>query len=207
MKASPDASPSTREKIIEAALDLFSRNGFAGTSMRAIAEQVGIRASSLYAHFEGKEAIFSALIESYGPAHSADRLASLDFRALSKQPAEFCRIYAEKLIEQWFDPREQRFMKMVSREGEKLDHQRALFSESLFSREAGVVTDYFRAFQLNGAIKVVSPRETARLFISNMILIRLEHFLMPAAPAPYAAVRQALDRMLDNFLPLIGART
>ena len=58
MKAAPEAS--TRDRILEAALDLFSRQGFAASSMRQIAAEVGMRASSLYNHFPGKDAIFSA---------------------------------------------------------------------------------------------------------------------------------------------------
>ena len=61
MKTAPEAS--VRERIVEAALDLFSRHGYAGASMRQIAAAVGIRASSLYNHFDSKAAIYRALIE------------------------------------------------------------------------------------------------------------------------------------------------
>ena len=44
----------TRERIIEEALNLFSRKGYQGTSVKNIAEAVGIRDSSLYKHFRSK---------------------------------------------------------------------------------------------------------------------------------------------------------
>ncbi len=50
----------TREKALQAALELFGRKGYDRVSMNDIAEAVGIRAPSLYKHFAGKEALFAA---------------------------------------------------------------------------------------------------------------------------------------------------
>ena len=54
---------STKEKILNAALTLFAKNGYDGTSVEQIAEQVGIKAPSLYKHFKGKEDILNSLID------------------------------------------------------------------------------------------------------------------------------------------------
>ena len=53
----------TKQKIIEAALDLFSVQGFEATSVSQIADAVGIRKASLYSHFESKQAILDALVQ------------------------------------------------------------------------------------------------------------------------------------------------
>ncbi|MCR4618003.1 MAG: TetR/AcrR family transcriptional regulator [Lachnospiraceae bacterium] len=55
---------STKEKILDAALTLFSENGYDGTSVEQIANIVGIKAPSLYKHYKGKEDILNALIDS-----------------------------------------------------------------------------------------------------------------------------------------------
>lgn len=54
---------STKEKIIETALELFSQRGYDGVSVRDIARAVGIRESSLYNHFENKRAIFDGIVD------------------------------------------------------------------------------------------------------------------------------------------------
>ena len=67
-----------REQILRAAASLFSTKGFAGTSMRDIADRVGVRAPSLYYHFRDKDEIFEALV-AYGvddPRLEAERLAT-----------------------------------------------------------------------------------------------------------------------------------
>lgn len=55
---------STKERILDAALTLFAKNGYSGTSVEQIAEIVGIKAPSLYKHFKGKEDILNTLIDS-----------------------------------------------------------------------------------------------------------------------------------------------
>ncbi len=55
------ADPSTREKILDVALDLFTNQGFDGTSMREIAERLLISKPAIYYHFASKEDILMAL--------------------------------------------------------------------------------------------------------------------------------------------------
>jgi AcrR family transcriptional regulator len=200
------AEAGARDRILEAALELFARQGFAATSMRQIADAVGIRASSLYNHFEGKEAIYHALIDAHGPASSAERLRSPRFQGLRGDPEGFCRLYAAELLAQWCDPREQRFNELITTERNRMSGERAHYFETLFVAESGLVADVFREFALAGRIAAPNPRETARLFMAGLTFIRLEHFIVPAAPSAEAVVREALDRFLDNFLALVGAR-
>lgn len=53
----------TRQQILQAALELFSTQGFEATSMSQIADAVGIRKASVYSHFESKQALLDALLQ------------------------------------------------------------------------------------------------------------------------------------------------
>lgn len=53
----------TKQKILDAALDLFSTQGFEATSVSQIADEVGIRKASLYSHFAGKQEILESLMQ------------------------------------------------------------------------------------------------------------------------------------------------
>ena len=53
----------TKKEILEAALELFSVQGFEATSISQIASAVGIRKASLYSHFESKQAILDELVK------------------------------------------------------------------------------------------------------------------------------------------------
>src|SRR5690554_7789726 len=52
----------TKELILHTALRLFSKRGYDGVSMRELAAEVGIKASSIYNHFSSKEDIFNSLL-------------------------------------------------------------------------------------------------------------------------------------------------
>ena len=56
-----DKDKDTRERILDVALDLFTEQGYDGTSLRQIAEQLGVTKAALYYHFESKEDILRAL--------------------------------------------------------------------------------------------------------------------------------------------------
>jgi AcrR family transcriptional regulator len=53
----------TRARILDVARDLFAAQGYAGTSIRDIAERVDITKAALYYHFPGKADILLALVE------------------------------------------------------------------------------------------------------------------------------------------------
>ena len=55
------AAASTRERILDVALDLFTDQGFDATSMREIAERLQISKPAIYYHFASKEEILMAL--------------------------------------------------------------------------------------------------------------------------------------------------
>jgi AcrR family transcriptional regulator len=57
---SPEAT-STRERILDVALDLFTEKGFDGASLREIAERLGVTKAALYYHFASKDDILLAL--------------------------------------------------------------------------------------------------------------------------------------------------
>lgn len=59
--ATMEKEMTTRERILFEALQLFSKKGYDGVSMREIAAAVGIRGASIYNHFKGKKDIFEGI--------------------------------------------------------------------------------------------------------------------------------------------------
>ena len=53
----------TKEKILDAALEMFSQNGYAGTNIRELSASLGLVKSGVYKHYESKEAIWNALLD------------------------------------------------------------------------------------------------------------------------------------------------
>jgi TetR/AcrR family transcriptional regulator len=64
-QAAPPGAPGARERILDAAEELFSARGFGATSTRLIARHAGVNIALLYYYFESKEGLYRALIERY----------------------------------------------------------------------------------------------------------------------------------------------
>ncbi len=55
----------TRARIQQVAVELFTEHGYEGTSLREIAERLGVTKAALYYHFKSKEDIIQSLVEDY----------------------------------------------------------------------------------------------------------------------------------------------
>lgn len=100
------AENSTREKALQAALELFGRKGYDGVSMNDIAEAVGIKAPSLYKHFPSKDALFAAVAPAAGEHyHALWDGAAAGLRRLEREVQTLNLLKPERLEEEttaWF---------------------------------------------------------------------------------------------------------
>src|SRR5690349_11373593 len=55
--------PLSQDRIARAALELMDERGIALTTMRAVAERLGVEAMSLYRHFENRDRMLDAAVD------------------------------------------------------------------------------------------------------------------------------------------------
>jgi AcrR family transcriptional regulator len=116
-----DPEVDTRTRIQRTALDLFTERGYEATSLREIAEALGVTKAALYYHFKTKEEILDSLI--------LDRLAKIEelIAWAAEQPRsaelrrEFVRRYSNLLYEQGHHG----LMRFFERNQSSMGHQRA----------------------------------------------------------------------------------
>ena len=84
----------TADRILDAAEAVFAERGFAGTSLRDVAERVGVRAPSLYNHFDSKESLYAAVLErAVGPL-----LSLLADAAAGRGPRDSGQLVADVMV-------------------------------------------------------------------------------------------------------------
>jgi len=84
--------PNVREKIIEAAMDLFHEGGFTATGVQDIVDTAGVPKGSFYNHFASKDALALAVVDRYLAATDTGSL-----RDATVPPLERIRRHFEEL--------------------------------------------------------------------------------------------------------------
>jgi AcrR family transcriptional regulator len=197
---------STRERILEAALELFGEHGFTGTSMRMLARATSLRESSIYNHFSGKEDLYQSVMAQWGPAEFVERLKSAEYKALAHDPRGLLELCCKHLIDRWLDPRERLFMAMTSKEGRGSEARQRLY-KALFHDEIKLLGDYFSGFAKAGLVNAPDPQETARIFCAGLTFTRMEHLMWTTKPSSRRTIERAVERYVNNFLALITEPT
>lgn len=85
--ADADKPQKTRERILDAALDVFSRKGYYDTRMDEIVEESHASKGSIYFHFPNKEKLFMALVEKF-----ATLLERNVTEAIAQEPQGMARV-------------------------------------------------------------------------------------------------------------------
>lgn len=107
----------TKAELVEAALRLFAQKGYTGTSIRAIAREVGLSESVLYAHFASKQDIFDAAVAKLGPQGLVTGLESLDPDLADRDPAAYIRALVDHVLNSWDSPSGRLFISLMVRDG------------------------------------------------------------------------------------------
>ncbi len=97
----------TKERILEAALELFAQNGYLGTSMNDIARQLGFTKAALYKHYASKQEILDRIVERMNEM-DYERAAAYDMpepdgfeEAYLNIPVEKIRTYSAAQFDHW----------------------------------------------------------------------------------------------------------
>lgn len=77
-KAVAEASGDTRESILNAAEDLFSKHGFYGVTIREVAREAGVDTALIHYYFGAKKELFDAVFTRRAKVWNSERVAAID---------------------------------------------------------------------------------------------------------------------------------
>ena len=72
------ASEDTRERLLNAAEQLFAERGISGTTLRALTKAAKVNLAAVHYHFGSKEGLLDAVVERRATAMNQERLRELD---------------------------------------------------------------------------------------------------------------------------------
>jgi AcrR family transcriptional regulator len=187
----------TKRTLRQAALRLFAQRGYAGTSIRAIAREVGLSESVLYAHFDSKQAIFDAVLAELGPRSSVDGVERIDPDLVATDPARYLRELVGAFLEEWDNQDARLLISLMARDG--LLHSPALQAAILAMRAS--TARLFDRWITAGLIPadLGSPEELALSFTGPIGLTRVLHLHADATARERATARDEILRHVETF--------
>jgi AcrR family transcriptional regulator len=169
-----------RDQILQAALDLFSKHGFAGTTTKEIARTSGVSEALVFRHFATKDELYNAILEGKACQMRAFRSLNGDNDELSKAMAEkddstvFYRLALDALNAQQSDPRFMRLLIFSALEEHDLSER--FFNESV-SRIYDFIGEYIKLRQKDGAFREMDTAVVVRAFHGMVVHHSLNNVL------------------------------
>ena len=191
----------TKERILTAALDMFSQNGYAGTNIRELTASLGLVKSSMYRHFESKEEIWNSLLdemvayydEQFGsPEHLPPIPDSLDeLVAMTMRMVNFT-VHDEKII---------KTRKLLMIEQFRDDRARKLATKHFLTGLGDIFTPVFQGMMDRGLLRQDDPAMLA--FAYTAPISSLIH-LCDREPEKTAEAMEQIEAFSRQFIKTYG---
>ena len=182
----------TRKGIMEAAYELFLKQGYAATSMRQIAEQAGLALGGIYNHFGSKEAIFSELILD---RHPFWQVLPILLNTPSDDLESFVRIAAQAMVSEL--GRRPDFIKLMLIEIVEFDGRNM---PRLIERLLPQILPTVERFgQFKRLLNKMPPLVFFRAFIGFFFSYYITEFMIAGTPLALTQ-GNALDHFVEIFL-------
>jgi len=196
----------TKERIADEALTLFSTRGYKGTSVKNIAAAVGIKDSSLYKHFKSKKDIFDTIVtemqnrmsglsfqvglplgqDCEAEASAYGNLTVDDLRALSRQ------IFLFYLKDAFVS----RFWKMAMMEQYHSPEIYAVYQRIFMEESITYQTELFREMTRQGYFHSADPQVMAINFYSPIFFLLIKYM---GEPEKESTALTLLDQQVAEF--------
>jgi AcrR family transcriptional regulator len=181
----------TRGIIFEAARHAFADNGYAATSMEAVARRAGVSTKTLYRLIPNKAALFEGMV-----TDRLDRtLATVDLRAIDHADIEQA-LYAVLMAcaELTLDEEVIALQRMVLQEAGKTSDIASMFYRNGIARIAVALADWLRTQQTRGLIKLDDVEEAAGMLLGMVASAPRRAAMFGGVPLPPRAKIEARVR-------------
>lgn len=195
--------PAKRQAILEAAKELFVRNGYDGSSMEAIAAEAGVSKLTVYSHFTDKETLFAEAVR----AKCAERMPELFAEPPADAPLESLLLPLARGFNQLINsPEAIALSRLMIAQGGQNPHLSQLFFDAGPQRVLDQMERLLEQARQQGKLEMESPRRAAEHFL--MLVQGCVHFRLmigcvepPTEEETEAHAREVVALFLKAFRP------
>lgn len=188
----------TRNKILDAALDLFSAQGFHATTTRKIAKQAGVNEVTIFRHFKSKENLFQAVLDNVKEV--GFDLGTIDLTNIEIDPYDLLCLMIDYIFELFAKyPREVRLLIMSLFEGVEGFEEEYVTK----NRNEGIeyISEAFRKLQETKRISSPLPPDLlAQLLLGQVVEMATQMSLVKMSPIKNYDSATVCDSIKKLFL-------
>jgi len=187
----------TKEKIFDAAVELFAERGYDRVSVRDIARAVGLTEGAVYKNYSSKEEILESIfayiegrIYPQAPEGSVDAIVeALSFEEILESVPRF--MIADQNL-----ARITRIMLIELYHNEKIGNY---FRRELIERPIDETEVLFRKLMERGKIRPCNPRTVATLFISYLVSWYFQTFILDYGERDFESIEKTTSDQIKIF--------
>lgn len=210
MSLSPAAAPSGRwqrrkqarpAEILNAALALFVERGFSATRLEVVAQRAGISKATLYLYFDGKDALFRAVLQEF-VVPELER-----FEEIARQHSGSSEALVRALVHHWWRAVGATplagIAKLIVSEAGNFPELAAFFVERVVRRARRLFAGVLRRGMERGEFRACNATYAARVLLAPLVFAAIyDRSLRPFdrdAYRPDAFVNEHLDIFLRGM--------
>jgi AcrR family transcriptional regulator len=179
MARTPKVVEDRREQILEAALRVFARNGYARSTNKDVAQEAGITPGLIYHYFPSKEALLKAVIEEASPVQG---IRSLKPEMLDQPVESFLRFVLRQMLE---IAESERFLQLVRIMLPEMLHNASFSPAGATTLQEATLfmKNYLAGKMSTGELRQADPGMVAQVLMSSTsgFVLRRVVFQDPAA--------------------------
>jgi len=190
---------STREKILERSLALFSQKGYRAATMRDIAGEVGVRQGAIYNHFKNKEAILETLLNDLMESALVNLFADLELPGIHRKGKSILAKIATtfKLIS--FDPRNEALFRLMMQEIFRNPRIRELYHEHFYQQNVKKLSALFFQMMQDEMIRSSDPLMLANEFFAPLFFYQMQVVLLKIDGKSTSSAVTLFEKHVDIF--------
>lgn len=165
---------SSKAVIEKISLNLFSKYGFTGTSIRMIAKNAGVRESAIYNHFNSKADLLNKIFDKFNSGEIGGQI--LDDKLLEEivNPPVFMKKFFNKLFEIWNSEIETMIFKIIILEQFSNKNEIIPTIDKYFQPVREIWEMIFIEMIKHNVIKKLDPKLLVDEFLSYIFLLRIK---------------------------------
>ncbi len=194
----------TKEKILNVALDLFSQKGYKGASIRMISSKVGIRESAIYNHFKNKEDILNTIVSTLSSSSLDLLMSNKPIEELAKKGKSFLREFAASFKLLSYDEKSEKFFRFMMIELMQSKNIRYIFLNDFHKAHLKILSQAFFIMMQEGIVTSNDPMLMAQEFLSPLFFYRMQTTLLRIDGENSKQVATLFEKHIDFFWEMVS---